>query len=177
MKILGIDPGYERLGIAVLESKENSHPTSPRLRGARKLKVLFSECFRTSAKDDHSKRLLEIHQEIERVFKKYKPEKVGIETLFFNKNIKTAIKVAEARGIILAFAEKHNCKIFEISPQQIKLAVTGYGKSDKKAVEKMIPLLVDMPASTNYGVVKKNSAQLDDELDAIAAALAIPARG
>lgn len=154
MKILGIDPGYERLGIAVIETGQ-------------KPKVLFSECFKTSTKDPHSKRLFEIQEEIEKVFKKYKPEKTGIETLFFNKNIKTAIKVAEARGIILAFAEKYSSKIFEISPQQIKLAVTGYGKSDKKAVEKMIPLLVKFD---------EERKRIDDELDAIACALAVPVR-
>ena len=152
MKITGIDPGYERLGIAVIE--EGNKPD-----------VLFSECFKTSIKDAHSKRLFQIQEEIENVFKKYKPERVGIETLFFNKNIKTAIKVAEARGIILACAEKYGCKIFEISPQQIKVAVTGYGKSDKKAVEKMIPLLVNF---------KENKKRIDDEMDAIACALATP---
>lgn len=148
MKILGIDPGYERLGIAVIEGKE----------------VLFSECFKTPTKDEHSKRLFEISEEVEKVIKKYKPEKIGIETLFFNKNIKTAIKVAEARGIILSLAHKHNLKIFEVSPQQIKIAVTGYGKSDKKAVGKMVPLLVN---------IKNIDEKIDDELDAIACALAV----
>lgn len=159
MKILGIDPGYERLGIAVVEGKE----------------VLFSECFKTSAKDEHSKRLFEISEEIEKVIKKYKPERVGIETLFFNKNIKTAIKVAESRGIILSLSHKYNLKIFELSPQQIKIAVTGYGKSDKKAVGKMIPLLVKIKTfDSSQG--KKGGAKLDDELDAIACALAVPTR-
>jgi len=151
MRILGIDPGYERLGIAILEKDK-------------KYKVIFSECFKTSSKDKHAQRLSEIQTEIERVIKKYKPNKIGVETLFFNKNIKTAIKVAEARGIILSAAYKNKLKIFELSPQQIKIAVTGYGKSDKKAVAKMIPLLVD---------INKNGVMLDDELDAIACALAV----
>lgn len=152
MKILGIDPGYERLGIAIIENEQ-------------KPEVVFSECFKTSVKDPHAQRLAEIQEEVEKVIKKHKPEKMGVETLFFNKNIKTAIKVAEARGIILASAHQNKLKIFELSPQQIKIAVTGYGKSDKRAVAKMIPLLVEM---------NKKSARLDDELDAIACALAVP---
>jgi crossover junction endodeoxyribonuclease RuvC len=153
MKILGIDPGYERLGIAIIE-KESS----------KKNKLIFSETFKTSSKDSNAERLFQIQTEIERVIKKYKPERLGIETLFFNKNVKTAIKVAEARGIILALAQKNKLKIFELSPQQIKIAVTGYGKSDKTAISKMVSLLIE----TN-----KNSTMLDDEYDAIAAALAV----
>jgi crossover junction endodeoxyribonuclease RuvC len=155
MKILGIDPGYERLGIAVIE-KTNHKSQNP--------KLVFSETFKTSAKDSNAERLFQIQTEVERVIKKYKPERLGIETLFFNKNVKTAIKVAEARGIILAIAQKNKLKIFELSPQQIKIAVTGYGKSDKSAIAKMVSLLIE----TN-----KNSTMLDDEYDAIAAALAV----
>lgn len=151
MKILGIDPGYERLGIAVLES-------------GNKPRILFSESFKTSTKDLHSERLAQIQKELEKVIKKYKPEILGVETLFFNKNIKTAIKVAEARGIILATAQLNKLKIQELSPQQIKIAVTGYGKSDKKAIMKMVPLLVE---------IDKNKKMLDDEFDAIAASIAV----
>jgi crossover junction endodeoxyribonuclease RuvC len=153
MKILGIDPGYERLGIAIIEKEKN-----------KKNKLIFSETFKTSAKDSNAERLFQIQTEIEKVIKKYKPERLGIETLFFNKNVKTAIKVAEARGIILSLSQKNRLKIFELSPQQIKIAATGYGKSDKTAISKMVSLLIE----TN-----KNSTMLDDEYDAIAAALAV----
>ena len=151
MRVLGIDPGYERLGIAVLET-------------GHKPELIFSECFKTSTKDLHSERLAKIQKELEKIIKKYKPEILGVETLFFNKNIKTAIKVAEARGIILATAQINKLKIQELSPQQIKIAVTGYGKSDKKAIMKMIPMLVDL---------KQKTKMLDDEFDAIAASIAI----
>jgi len=157
MKILGIDPGYERLGIAVIEK-------SDKLTVKSKEKLLFSETFKTLRTDEHPVRLAQIHKEIEKILKKYKPNRLGIETLFFNKNVKTAIKVSEVRGIILALAEKNNLKIFEMSPQQIKIAVTGYGNSDKTAIAKMIPLLIE---------IKKNSTILDDEFDAISAALAV----
>ena len=152
MKILGIDPGYERLGIAILETKQ-------------KPELIFSETFQTLKSDEHSVRLEQIYNEVEKIIKKYKPKKIGIETLFFNKNIKTAIKVAEVRGIVLTIAQKNNLQIFEISPQQIKIAVTGYGKSDKLAIAKMLPLLVK---------IKKNDIMLDDELDAVGCALAVP---
>lgn len=157
MKILGIDPGYERLGIAVLENQGLG------VRNQKKIKLFFSETFRTSIKDSHPQRLFQIQKEIERVIKKYKPDRLGIETLFFNKNVKTAIKVAEARGIILALAEKNKLKIFELSPQQIKIAVTGYGGADKTSMIKMIPLLVE---------IKKNTIEFDDEFDAIGAGIA-----
>jgi crossover junction endodeoxyribonuclease RuvC len=196
MKIIGIDPGYERLGIAVIEKTNHKSPHFAKAsRGAQKTNLVFSETFKTSTKDEHPERLFQIQTEIERIIKKYKPERLGIETLFFNKNVKTAIKVAEARGIILALAQKNNLKIFELSPQQIKIAVTGYGKSDKNAISKMVSLLIEIPTSTNYSVAnptfakgsgvarsafakgysvpKKNSTMLDDEYDAIATALAV----
>jgi crossover junction endodeoxyribonuclease RuvC len=175
MKILGIDPGYERLGVSIIEKQKIGKP-----------KLLFSECFKTSAKDEHSLRLSQILLEIEEVIKKYKPTHLGIETLFFNANVKTAMKVAESRGVVLATAKKEGLEICELSPQAIKIAVTGYGNSDKKAVMKMIPLLIDIPDSTSSvvanpaysssGVAKKNSVMLDDEYDAIAVGLCVLAQ-
>lgn len=157
MRVLAIDPGYERLGIAVLDKQKP---------GDRKPTLVFSTCFQTSAKDSHAKRLAQIHSQIESLLKEYSPTHLGIETLFFSKNVKTAIKVAEARGLILALAEIYNLKITELSPQAIKIAVTGYGSSDKTAVIKMVPLLIDI----------KNSVKLDDEFDAIATGLCVLAQ-
>lgn len=152
MKVLAIDPGYERLGVAVLEKQKP---------GERKPTLVFSTCIQTSPKEEHSKRLSQIHLQIESILKKYSPTHLGIETLFFSKNVKTAIKVAEARGIILALADIYNLKIVELSPQAIKIAVTGHGASDKNSVMKMVPLLIDI----------KNRIKLDDEFDAIAIGL------
>lgn len=152
MRVLAIDPGYERLGVAILDKQKP---------GEKKPTLVFSTCIQTSAKDTHSKRLSEIHTQIESILKEYSPTNLGIETLFFSKNVKTAIKVAESRGIILALAELHNLKITELSPQAIKIAVTGHGASDKTAVIKMVPLLIDIQGPIKY----------DDEYDAIATGL------
>lgn len=146
MKILAIDPGYERLGIAVLE-KQNGKDV-----------LLYSECFQTDKKETHSKRLFLIYSKLEEIIKKYKVEVCAIETLFFSTNVKTALKVAELRGTVLVLCEKYNIKIEEYSPQAIKIGVTGYGKSDKSAIIKMIPLLVKIDRKIKF----------DDEFDAIA---------
>jgi crossover junction endodeoxyribonuclease RuvC len=151
MRILGIDPGYERLGIAVLEKDKN----------IRKEKVIFSECFKTSAKLEFNERLKLIGEEIKRVIKKYKPGILAIETLFLTTNQKTVMHVAEARGVVTYEAACAGLKIFEASPPQIKIATTGYGRANKEQIIKMVRILVD--------VDKKKSS--DDELDAIAIAL------
>ena len=150
MKTLAIDPGYERLGIAVIENlpgqKEN---------------LVFSECFKTSTKDDHSVRLSQIQLEIRKIIKDYEPNHLAIETLFFNKNVKTGILVAESRGTVLSEAVSNGLKVFEYSPQQIKVAVSGYGKSTKDAVMRMVPLLIKINKEIRH----------DDEMDAIAVGL------
>jgi len=151
MKILGIDPGFERLGIAVLEKSSKG----------KKEVVLFSECFKTSAKLEFPERLKLIGEEIARIIKKYQPEILAIETLFLTTNQKTVMHVAEARGVIVYEGVKANMKIFEASPPQIKIATTGYGKATKEQIMKMVKLLVEIDKT-------KSS---DDELDAIAIAL------
>src|SRR3989338_5010561 len=150
MRILGIDPGFERLGIAVLEKNKND-----------KERMIFSECFKTSAKLPFAERLNLIGQEIKKVVKEYKSEVLAIETLFLNTNQKTVMRVAEARGVVMYEAAQAGLKIFEATPLQIKIATTGYGRADKTQVMKMIQILVEIEE-------KKTS---DDELDAIATAL------
>ena len=151
MIILGIDPGYERLGIAVLEKNKSD----------KKEKVLFSECFKTSAKLEFNERLHLIGIEVNKIIDKYKPEILAIETLFLNTNKKTVMKVAEARGIVVYEASCAGLKIFEASPPQIKIATTGYGRASKEQIIKMVKILVDID----------NSKKSDDELDAIAIAI------
>lgn len=150
MRILGIDPGYERLGIAIVEKNKGE-----------KERVVFSECFKTSAKLPFAERLLLIGEEISGVIKKYKPEVLAIETLFSNTNQKTVMYVSEARGVVVYEAVKAGLKIFEASPPQIKMATTGYGRADKAQIIKMVKMLVDLP----------DGKKSDDELDAIAVAL------
>lgn len=150
MRILAIDPGFERVGIALLEKEKGQ-----------KEKLLFSECFKTPKTDLFSKRLLSIHKKIDELCREYKPEILCIESLFLSTNQKTAIRVAEARGVIVMSAEKNGLTIHEYTPLQIKVAVTGYGKSDKEAVMNMVPKIIHMDQKSTS----------DDELDAIAIGL------
>jgi len=146
MKVLAIDPGYDRLGVAVMEYQAGQEV------------IIYSTCIETDKKSELTERLYEIGKIVSTLLLKYKPDTVAIETLFFNKNIKTAIGVAEARGIIIYLAKQAKCQLYEFGPQEIKVAVTGYGKSDKQAVFVMIKrLLPDVPLKA-----------LDDEYDAIA---------
>ena len=151
MKMLAIDPGFERVGIAVIQK-----------RAKEKEKLLYSDCFKTSSKLPFSKRLLTIGNEIEKIIKKYKPGGLAIETLLFNTNQKTAMRVAEARGTIIFISKKSGLQIFEYTPLQVKMAITGYGHATKDQVAAMIPRLITLDDA------KK---KLDDELDAIAIGL------
>ena len=146
MKVIGIDPGYDRMGVAVLERIEGTDT------------LLYSVCVLTDKKSSFSERLVVIGRELTTILTEHEPHLLGIETLFFNKNVKTAIDVAQARGIILYLAKTHNCTVMELSPQQVKVAVTGHGASDKTAVTAMVKRLVkNAPAKAH-----------DDEYDAIA---------
>lgn len=151
MIILGIDPGFERLGVAVLEKNKTD----------KKECILFSECFKTSAKLEFNERLFLIGEEVRKIIKEYKPEVLSIETLFLNTNQKTVMRVAEARGVVVYEAARAGLRLFEASPPQIKIATTGYGRSDKSQIIKMVKILVKID----------DSKKSDDELDAIAIAL------
>ncbi|HTE49169.1 MAG TPA: crossover junction endodeoxyribonuclease RuvC [Candidatus Paceibacterota bacterium] len=162
MKILGIDPGFERLGIAVLEKNKSE----------KKERVIFSECFKTSAKLNFSLRLNLIGEEVKKIIKEHKPEVFAIETLFLNTNQKTAMRVAEARGVMVYEASRAGIKIFEASPLQIKIATTGYGRANKEQVKKMVEMLINNPERGSEESQRKAAYDgSDDELDAIAIAL------
>jgi crossover junction endodeoxyribonuclease RuvC len=157
MRVIGIDPGYDRVGIAIVNKPEKSSHSSH----SEKEILIYSECFTTSAADDIYKRLLQVGQHIGAIIAKYKPNVLAMETLFITKNQKTAMHVSEARGIIAYEAGSHSLPIFEFSPPQIKAAITGDGRCDKKAIIKMIPLLIEI----------SDKKMNDDEYDAIAVAL------
>src|SRR3989339_793562 len=150
MKILGIDPGYERLGIAILEKNKTGKEI-----------VVYSECFNTSAKLKFEERLLLLGQKVEKIIQEYKPEVLAIETLFLTTNQKTVMHVSEARGVVIYEASQAGLKVFEASPPQIKIATTGYGRANKEQIMKMVKILVKID----------NKKTSDDELDAIAIAL------
>ena len=149
LRVLAIDPGYDRLGVAVMD-KNSSHG-----------ELLFSSCIVTNRTDYFPVRLRAIGQELETLFAQYVPNTVALEQLFFNTNQRTAIHVAEVRGLVLYLACLHECRILEYTPQEVKVAVTGYGKSNKEQVTAMVMRL--LPS------VKKDA--LDDEYDAVAIAL------
>lgn len=150
MRILSIDPGYERLGVAIIDKQKGQKET-----------LVFSDCFKTDAKELFEDRLTSIGLRVEKLIEEYKPEALSIENLFISNNQKTAMRVAEVRGALIYICRKNNLTIREFTPLQIKLAVTGDGKSTKDQVIKMVKLLI------------KNTKEkaLDDEYDAIAVGL------
>ncbi len=146
MRVLAIDPGYDRIGVAVLDNA-SGHDT-----------LIYSTCITTTRTHDLADRLVTIGNALTELITTHQPDCLALEDLFFNKNVKTAIGGAEARGVILYLGRQANLPIYEFSPSTIKLAVTGYGSSDKTAVISMVKrLLAQVPATA-----------LDDEYDAIA---------
>lgn len=150
VRILGIDPGFDRLGVCVLE-KEGAAET-----------LLFSTCIITSKKDSFEARLAAIATELTVILKKYAPTELAIEKLFLANNQRTVMNVSEARGVLLYICHINGLSIHEYSPPQIKVAVTGYGKATKNDIALMVPKILKKPL---------DSKLLDDELDAIAIAL------
>jgi len=146
MRVLAIDPGYDRLGVAVLEHDQGRET------------LLHSDCVLTDKHTSLPDRLYVVGDAVAALLTKYTPNAMAIETLFFNTNQKTALGVAQVRGICLFLAKQANCHIIELSPQAVKIAVTGYGKSDKRAVFDMVCRLLPNPPQH----------ALDDEYDAIA---------
>lgn len=145
MRLLAVDPGYDRCGVAIVEQDD-----SPR--------ITFSTCIVTNKKASHSDRLLHVYDQLEGFIKQWNPSTMALETLFFSVNKKTAIKVAEARGVVLLLAAKKQLPVLEISPQAVKLSMTGVGNASKEQVQKMVGL------SLKINIQDK----IDDELDAIA---------
>lgn len=146
-KILAVDPGFDRVGIAVLVEEKNGP------------KLVFSECFKTNRKKAKPERLSSIGKKIKEIIRDWKPEALAIETIFFNTNATSAMGVAEARGIVLYEAENAGLEIFEYGPQAVKVAVTGYGRASKEQVSLMVESLLK---------ISRKSKKLDDETDAIA---------
>lgn len=149
MKVLGIDPGYDRLGVAIIEQVTG------------KEKVLFSTCLTTTKSQNFAARLLFLGDQLEQIIKDYQPEVLVMEKLFFANNQKTATNVAEVRGMIGYVAQKLGLAIAQYTPLEIKTTVAGYGGADKKQVSSMVEKLVKLPPAK----------RLDDEYDALAAAL------
>ncbi len=149
MKILGIDPGMAIVGYGLIDVEEDN------------IKLLASGSIQTDKKLDDSKRLLEIFNDLSTLVEELKPDCASVENLFFFKNQKTVIPVAEARGIILTVLEKYNIPIFSYTPMEVKQVLTGYGRAEKKEVEQMVKI----------ALASDNMPKLDDTVDAIAIAI------
>jgi crossover junction endodeoxyribonuclease RuvC len=150
MAILAIDPGYDRMGIAILNGT------------AVKPVVLHSECVVTNRSDASSIRLWTLAKRLDEIIETYKPEKMIVESLLFSVNQKTAIGVAEARGAIISEAGRYGVPVVSLNPNEVKVAVTGYGGSKKQGVTDMVKRLTKTREGIKY----------DDEYDAIAIGIA-----
>ncbi|OGG57942.1 hypothetical protein A2853_03385 [Candidatus Kaiserbacteria bacterium RIFCSPHIGHO2_01_FULL_55_17] len=154
MRVLAIDPGYGRCGVAVLE--KNGGPSTS-LRAGKEV-LLYSACIETSASAEFPERLATVADTCARLLKKHKPDALALEKLYITKNQKTAMRVAEVRGALINVAASAHVPIFEYTPSEVKAAAAGYGNADKRAVIKMLHALVTIRTDIRH----------DDEYDAIA---------
>lgn len=156
MKIISLDPGFDRVGVAILEQTEGSAPT-----------LVFSECITTDTKESFVSRIFFVCQRVGEIIEEHQPTFFAIENLFFTTNKKTAMRVSEARGALLYTAQLCNLDVYEYTPMEIKVAITGYGKATKDDVFFMTKKLIPILETKKYG---------DDEIDAIAVGLTFFAR-
>lgn len=150
MRILGIDPGTGILGFGVID-------VTP----AGKVKIVDGGVIRTPVKQADSLRLDTIYTELTEIISTHKPDIMSVEKLFFSQNVTTAMSVAQARGVVLLCGVQNNLTLFEYTPQQIKQAITGYGKADKKQMQEMVRVILGL----------KEIPKPDDAADALAAAI------
>ena len=149
MLILGIDPGYGRVGYGIIDYTNG------------KYKVVEYGTISTDAKDSFPDRLMKINSDLNEIIEKYNIEAASIEELFFNTNTKTAIMVAEARGVIIYTLKAKNISINEYTPLQVKQALVGYGRADKKQIMDMVKKMLHL----------EKMPKLDDTTDALALAI------
>ncbi len=149
MRILGIDPGTGLLGFGVIEVCKG------------KLQLVDGGVIRTPVKEDDAVRLQTIFEELTDIIAQTKPKEMAVEKLFFAQNVTTAMTVAQARGVVLLCGKQAGLKIAEYTPLQIKMALTSYGRADKKQVQEMVRVLLNL----------KEVPTPDDCADALAAAI------
>lgn len=149
MKILGIDPGTGILGFGIIEVEKGQS------------KLVDGGVIRTPVKEDDAVRLLTIYDELTEIIKQNKPDVMSVEKLFFARNVTTAMTVSQARGVVLLCAKQAGLPIYEYTPMQIKQAITGYGKADKKQMQEMVRVILQL----------KEIPKPDDAADALAAAI------
>ncbi len=146
---MGIDPGTGILGFGVIDIVKN------------KTSLVDAGVIRTPVKQADSDRLFTIYEELEQLIKEHQPQALSVEKLFFIRNITTAMSVSQARGVVLLLGKQHNLDLYEFTPLQIKQAVTGYGKAEKKQIQEMVKVILGLP----------DVPKPDDAADALAAAI------
>jgi crossover junction endodeoxyribonuclease RuvC len=151
MIVLGIDPGTAATGYGVVERKGAS------------LRALDYGCLETLPTMELPVRLLEIHRAVTELILTHRPTQVGVERLFFNKNVMTAFAVGQARGVVLLAAAEHGIPVYEYGPHEVKMAVTGYGRAAKDQVQRMVQMVLGMPTLPRP----------DDAADALAVAICL----
>lgn len=149
MRILGIDPGTGILGFGVIEAEKG------------KAQLVDAGVIRTPVKEDDAVRLLTIYEELTDIITQTKPQQMAVEKLFFAQNVTTAMTVAQARGVVLLCGMQNQLQIAEYTPLQIKQALTGYGRADKKQIQEMVRVILGL----------KDIPKPDDCADALAAAI------
>lgn len=149
MIILGIDPGIAIVGYSIIKCSGNN------------FKPIDYGCITTSSKMTFTQRLKIIYDDMGKIIDKYSPDEMAIEELFFNKNVKTAIQVGHARGVEILAGVNKDLHIYEYTPLQIKQAVVGYGRADKRQVQEMVKMLLNL----------KEIPKPDDAADALAVAI------
>ena len=149
MRILGIDPGTGILGFGVIDVQRG------------KPQIVDAGVIRTPVHEDDAVRLLTIYEELTDIITQNKPEIMSVEKLFFARNVTTAMTVSQARGVVLLTAMQAQLQIHEYTPMQIKQAITGYGKADKKQMQEMVRVILNL----------KEIPKPDDAADALAAAI------
>ncbi len=150
MRILGIDPGTGILGFGIIDVDKSG-----------KSSLVDAGVIRTPAHQADSERLITIFNELQEIITEHKPTHMSVEKLFFIRNITTAISVAQARGVVLLCGKQHNLELYEFTPLQIKMAVTSYGRADKKQIQEMVRVILGL----------ETVPKPDDAADALAAAL------
>lgn len=150
MRILGIDPGTGILGFGVIDVDKKDKAT-----------LVDAGVIRTPVNQPDSDRLFTIYDELKQIIQETKPQIMAVEKLFFAQNVTTAMSVSQARGVVLLLGKQHNLELHEYTPQQIKQAITGYGKADKKQMQEMVRVILGL----------SEVPKPDDCADALAAAI------
>ena len=150
VRVLAVDPGYGRAGVALIARESGSD------------RLLYSDCIETPAHTPLPERLNTVASSITSLLKRYRPTLLALEQLYLTRNHKTAMRVAEVRGAILALGAAAGISVVEYTPLEVKVAITGFGRSAKREVANMIPRLIELP---------RKPKRLDDEYDAIAIGL------